>query len=233
MKIGILQCDGVPPRLRKQHPDYPEMLSAMLLNVCDHYKFTNYPVFLDKLPASIDECDAYITTGSRKSINDQSASFERLLEFIGRANQAEKKLIGICFGHQAIAVALGGRVRKSGNGWAVGAITSRILENRAWMQPQARALNLVVSHEEEVVRLPEGALLLGSNDHCKNYLFQYGDHFLGIQGHPEFSRQYSRDMMNFRKETIPPDARAGGLATLSRELDSAVFARWIDNFLQG
>ena len=84
-----------------------------------------------------------------------------------------------------------------------------------------------------MVKLPAGALLLGSNDHCRHYMFQYGDHFLGIQGHPEFSRQYSRDMMNFRKETIPPDARARGLATMSRELDSPVFARWIDNFLQG
>lgn len=233
MKIGILQCDSVLPHFRTRHPDYPEMISAMLLDVCDQYEFTNYPVLRDKLPDAIDEYDAYITTGSRNSVNDKTASFERLLEFIGEANRVQKKLIGICFGHQAIALALGGEVAKSRNGWAVGVITSRILQQRAWMRPRAQALNIVVSHEEEVVKLPTGALLLGSNDHCKNYMFQYGDHFLGIQGHPEFSRQYSRDMMNFRKETIPPNARARGLQTLSRELDSPVFARWIDNFLQG
>ena len=233
MKIGILQCDRVPPRFRTRHPDYPEMIAAMLREVSEQYEFTNYPVLEDKLPAAIDECEAYITTGSRNSVNDQSAAFKRLLEFIGGANRAQKKLIGICFGHQAIALALGGEVAKSQNGWAVGVITSRILQHRAWMQPRAEALNIVVSHEEEVVKLPAGALLLGSNDHCKNYMFQYGDHFLGIQGHPEFSRQYSRDMMNFRKETIPPDARARGLAALFKELESPVFARWIDNVLQG
>ena len=103
MKIGILQCDSVLEALQPEFGDYPEMFADRLIAVAAEWQFMNYAVHQSEFPQSLDECDGYITTGSRHSVYDDIPWIERLEEFVRDLNGAQKKLVGICFGHQLIA----------------------------------------------------------------------------------------------------------------------------------
>lgn len=109
---------------------------------------------------------------------------------------------------------------------------NQVIERKSWMQPFQEHLDLLVSHQDQVVILPPQAEVLASSEFCPYYLIQYGDCFLSVQGHPEFCKDYCRDLMTLRELTLPPARLRAGMASLSAEADSALMMRWIVSFLQ-
>lgn len=232
MKIGILQADDVNPVLQPEHGNYPQMFEKALRAVLPDCELPVYRVLDGELPATTTECDAWLITGSKFGVNDGLHWIEALSDFVRTLWAEQRPLVGICFGHQLMARALGGTVVKSDKGWGVGLSFNQVIERKPWMQPWQEGLDLLVSHQDQVVVLPEEAQVLASSDFCPYYLIQYGECFLSVQGHPEFCVDYCRALMEMRRDTLPAARLRAGRASLNAEADSQLMMQWIASFLQ-
>lgn len=231
MKLGILKCDEVSPQFQADYGRYPEMFANLLTPADPSIKYVLYDAEHRELPLDIHEVDAYLITGSRHSVYDGSAWIADLEEFVRTLHAAEKKVLGICFGHQLIAKALGGQVIKSPKGWGVGISQNKVTQPKKWMNPAQETMNILVSHQDQVVELPPGAEVLMASDFCPYYMLQIGTHFLTIQGHPEFTKGYSKALMVSREDTVDEATFTKALASLELDEDDELMARWMVNFL--
>ncbi|ABV37136.1 GMP synthase - glutamine amidotransferase domain [Shewanella sediminis HAW-EB3] len=232
MIIGILQCDDVRESLRDRHGNYPEMFTALFGSVDAKIGFKVYRVTEGVYPESIDECDVYITTGSRYSVNDDAPWIAEFQAFITQLYLTKKKFIGICFGHQMMAKALGGEVVTSPKGWGIGVMITTIKHRPTWMEMDAQQLALVVSHRDQVTKMPTGSVLIAGSEFCPCYMMQLNDHFLGIQGHPEFSKSYAKDLMMARRDIIPAQRIKSGIESLSLVVDDELVSRILLSFIR-
>lgn len=231
MNIGLLQCDHVNEQFRHVAGDYPELFTALFQKNAPEVHLQVYDVCHGQLPQQPDECDGYVTTGSRYSAYDDEPWIHQLAEFIRTLHAHRTKLVGVCFGHQMIAQALGGSVKKSDRGWGIGVKPVQIGHTKPWMSPGLESYNLLLSHQDQVEELPEGGEVIGGNAHCPTSMFTIGDHFLGIQAHPEFTKEYSAALMAARVERIGRDIVEAAQETLAMHTDEDVIARWISSFL--
>ncbi|WP_227368796.1 glutamine amidotransferase-related protein [Halomonas sp. M20] len=232
MRIGLLQCDDVMEALQPQHGNYPEMFERLFTAVDPTLEFRVWRCQDGEMPTDVDAVDAWLTTGSKHGVNDGDEWIENLCGFVRELWAAGKPLVGICFGHQLIAKALGGEVVKSERGWGVGMSFNRLTQRTEWMEPWQEGLDLVVSHQDQVARLPEGAVVLAESDFCPFYLIQVGETFLGVQGHPEFAKTYSADVMAMREGVIAGNRLREGMASLNAPVDDHLMVRWILNFMR-
>lgn len=232
MRIGLLQCDDVTPELREAHGNYPDMLETLFRGVEPSLEFRVWRCHDGEIPEAIDSVDIWMTTGSKHGVNDGLPWIETLCGFVRELWAAGKPLIGICFGHQLMAKALGGEVVKSERGWGVGMSFNRVQAQSEWMEPWQPSLDLLVSHQDQVETLPAESEVLAGSDFCPYYLMQIGEHFLGIQGHPEFTKEYSRDLMALRREQVGAERVRVGEASLGAADDATLMARWIVNFMR-
>ncbi len=233
MKIGVLQCDHVLEQFQPIFGDYPEMIATLFAKVEPDCRFKTYQVQSLEYPQNLNECDAYITTGSRHGVNDDFEWIKHLEAFICELDQAKKPFIGICFGHQLMVKALGGMVKKSDKGWGIGVTQNKIVDSKPWMQPYQSRLNLIASHQDQVLCLPKSVKMdvLVSSLFCPHYMLAYGDHFISIQGHPEFTKHYSATLMNFRRKLISSKRIREGETSLQTDVDDQLMAQWIVNFI--
>ena len=223
MKIGLLQCDHVAERFQHIAGDYPEMFSALF---GAHFNLIPYDVCNGEWPASLAECEAYVCTGSRWSVYDDVPWIHDLKTFVRRSYETSKPFIGICFGHQMMAEALGGKVEKSEYGWGVGIRDLEITQAEAWMQPPQTTLKLHYMHQDQVTRLPDNSVVLGRSEHCPVAAFRVGNTMLGIQAHPEFTHEYSAALLADRIERIGAAHVEQARASLVHRTDEDVFVQW-------
>ncbi|MBL4834145.1 MAG: gamma-glutamyl-gamma-aminobutyrate hydrolase family protein [Pseudomonas sp.] len=231
MKIGLLQCDDVAQDLQSAHGNYPQMFEDLLRAQVPDLEMVTYRVMDGEYPSDLTECAAYLTTGSKFGVNDGLAWIDALEEFVRQLWDQRIPLVGVCFGHQLMAKALGGTVGKSEKGWGVGVSFNQVVARKGWMDPWQEKLDLIVSHQDQVVQLPAQAEVLVSSVFCPYYVVQYGGHFMSVQGHPEFCKSYSRDLMEMRKGAIPDARLREGQVSLYAEVDSELMMRWILNFI--
>ncbi len=233
MRIGILKTDSVREEFQSDFGDYPAMFRAMLMSSADDtpIEFRDYDVKNGEYPASIDECDAYLITGSRESVYDDQPWIHRLAKFVQDLDAARHTLVGICFGHQLIAHVLGGETRAADVGWAVGVQETQVLSPAEWMLPYRERFGLLSSHKDQVVRLPERAEVFASTPFCPNSGFTIGDHILTFQGHPEFSKGYSRALIELRRELLGEPGYSAGVESLAKPVHHSMVGRWIINFI--
>ncbi|HZD54417.1 MAG TPA: type 1 glutamine amidotransferase [Woeseiaceae bacterium] len=151
--IGILQTGAAPDLLIAEHGDYPDMFEALLRRHRPRLDFRVYRTLADELPGSIDDCDAWLITGSRHSVLEALPSMKRLAAFVRDVAHHDGRLAGIGFGHQIVADALGGRVDRATAGWVVG---RRYYELIAGSRA-GESVGLNAIHQDEVVSLPEAA----------------------------------------------------------------------------
>jgi GMP synthase-like glutamine amidotransferase len=233
MNLGILNCDQLSKPLAKQYGSYPQMIKSLFQNIRPHFSFTTFDVQKGELPKDIHEVDAYIITGSRYGVNDEYSWIEQLEKFIRMLYVTRKKAIGICFGHQLIAKALGGKVIRSPTGWGVGIQKNKVLIHKEWMKPEKDHFNLLASHQDQVIALPPNTELLATSDFCINYMMQIDDIFLSIQGHPEFTKDYATALMTLREDVIEKEVIEKAMDSLEAlENESNLIAGWMADFLQ-
>lgn len=227
MKVGLLECDHVIDSLREISGDYRDMFSAFLPEL----EFEYFDVCKGQLPATADACEAYLCTGSRLSVYDQEGWILELKSFVRKIHSGGQKFVGVCFGHQMMGEALGGKVEKAASGWNVGAHQFNIQVQEHWMEPFQTPLNLLMMCQDQVVQLPEKSIVLAATVTCPVGMFRVGENMLGIQAHPEFSKEYVRRLMEIRREKIGAVKVANALESMSQPVHGEVLAKWIMRFL--
>jgi GMP synthase-like glutamine amidotransferase len=232
MKIGILKTDAVRPEWVPRFGEYPDMFMALLGRLDPELEFAVYDVEQGEYPATVDEVDAYLITGSKSSVYEDKPWITSLKEFVRELHRRRKKLVGICFGHQLVAEALGGKVEKSPRGWGVGLHTHTFGQLPAWHDRGTPSFDILVSHQDQVIENASGVEVLAGSAFCENAVCQIGDHILTFQGHPEFVPGYSRELLEYRREQIGEAAYSQGVASLDREPQSERIGRWILAFLR-
>lgn len=232
MQIGLLLCDHVDERFQHILTDYPDAFQGMFDAHAPGITLKTYDVCHGEWPEAPDECDGYIISGSRYSVYDEIDWIQELAAFVRRVHDDQRKMVGICFGHQMIAQALGGKVEKAATGWGVGIKAVDLQSAKPWMQPGAKSYHLLLSHQDQVLVPPDGAEILGGNAHCPVSMFAVGQHLLGIQAHPEFSVAYAQALLDERIERVGAETAQAAQASFSTPTDSAIIARWIAAFLR-
>lgn len=232
MKLGILKTDAVRPEWVPEFGEYPDMFIGLLGRLDPNLEFEVYDVEEGVFPDDIDAVDAYLITGSKSSVYEDKDWIRKLEDFVRELDRRQKKIVGICFGHQLVAQALGGSTAKSDKGWGVGLHTYQFDRSPDWHDGGDPGFSVLVSHQDQVVTLPQGATVLASSPFCENAVCQIGEHILTFQGHPEFVPAYSREIMDFRREMIGEPAYQGGVASLEHEPERERIGRWILNFLR-
>lgn len=222
MLIGILQTGQSPDVLRDEMGDYPDMFQALL---ADHdLTFRTYHVEAMEFPKDVHDCEGWLITGSRHGAYEDHPFIPPLEEFIRQAYDAHVPMVGICFGHQIIAQALGGRVERHAGGWAVG--------------PQdydfgGEKLTLNAWHRDQVVERPACADLAGTSPFCENAALVYGDRAYTVQAHPEFNASFVRGLMQTRGKGVVPDPlMQAAEARLDQPGSSPIIARQIAEFFK-
>ena len=232
MQLCIIETGEPPTPLKRQLGAYPEMIEQMLGPLAPQLSFSTTPVFRGALTPTLDAFDALIITGSPAGVYEGHDWISPVEDFLRRAISVGKPTIGICFGHQLLAQAFGGKVEKSDNGWGVGAHPYAMSGAADWMAPMQSRINCAVSHQDQVNEAPEGARILGGSDFCPNGVISYAQGpAISFQQHPEFSHDYAAALMRLRKGRIAEDRINAGLDSLTQKSDRNVVAQWIVNFL--
>tara|TARA_Y100000588_G_C13993222_1_gene812410 strand:+ start:72 stop:782 length:711 start_codon:yes stop_codon:yes gene_type:complete len=231
MKFGLLKCDFVPQEFRSIFGGIPDMVHSLFNEAGVEAELRVYRVWEGELPGGIDECDGWLMSGSRASVFEDHEWIRNLETFVHALHEGKRKIVGVCFGHQLIAQALGGETKRAEGGWGIGVQTVALHDSRPWMQPPLDSCRLLFTHQDQVARLPVGAELLGSAAHCPNAMFSIGDHILAMQAHPEYSRPYLRALIESRVSIIDPDIYRAGLASLDQGHHRKEIADWLRNFL--
>ncbi|MDO5647566.1 type 1 glutamine amidotransferase [Paracoccus sp. (in: a-proteobacteria)] len=222
MRIGILQCGQSPAQLKDDLGDYPDMFLRLLAG--RGFDFQTWHVEDMQFPASIHDADGWLLTGSRHGVYEDHAFIPPLERFIRAAYDAGVPMVGICFGHQIIAQALGGSVVKYDGGWAVGTqdydFGGQTVRLNAW-------------HQDQVVTLPPDAQVAGRNAFCANAALIYGDRAFTVQPHPEFSDAFVQGLMDTRARGVVPQPLLDAAAERMGQVDgSSIMADQITAFFK-
>jgi GMP synthase-like glutamine amidotransferase len=229
MEIGILRTGAPPGELEARFGPYDAMFERLL---GPGFAIRPYDVRSGELPPAGGAHPAFLITGSAAGVYEPLPWIAPLLAFLREA-KGRAKLVGICFGHQAMAEALGGRVEKSERGWGIGLQDYELWQSAPWMGDAPPAgIAVPVSHQDQVVIPPPGALVLAGNAFTPFGLLEYGDcPAISMQFHPEFEPAYARALIEHRRARVPdPDA---AIASLERPDDRTLVAEWIRRFLRG
>lgn len=234
MLIGILETGKVNPALVDKHGLYAPMFVKLLRAVDATLRFKTFSVVEGELPEAVDACDAWLVTGSKSGVYDPEPWIEPLKAFLRNAFAAAIPMIGVCFGHQIMAEAFGGKAEKSSKGWGIG--RAQYVAEGADIFPKG-VMTLYAIHQDQVSQIPPGATVLLSSDFCTIAALAYGDinapKAISIQPHPEFSTAFIRDLITLRAENgLPPKIAQSALAGLGGDVDNHAVAKWFVSFMQ-
>lgn len=240
MKIGILQTGDVNPLIAGEHPHYDEMFVQLLSPELPEAVFETHALVHGAPTPPADAADAWLITGSKFGVYDAEPWIAPLKALIQEVYAAGRPLIGVCFGHQIMAEALGGRVVKSDKGWGAGLHRYDLLRDEAFLERDAAGgtLELHAMHQDQVVATPPEARVFAVSPFCEVAGLAYGPvdrpTAMSVQGHPEFNAAFERDLIGLRRE-LGLDAAVAepALASLDpgRE-ENARVAKWFARFLR-
>lgn len=232
MKIGILSAGRPPSTLIPAFGDYPSMFRHLL--AAGGHEWATWDVQAGAYPAAVEDCEAYLITGSSSGVYDGDLWIDDLRRFLVEA-RGRAALVGICFGHQVMADAFGGTVIKSPKGWGIGLHHHTVRQGAAWMAGEAGSPQyaLAASHQDQVVEAPPGATALAGSDFCPFGMLAYaGGHAMSLQLHPEFAPDYASALIAGRRGVRFPEPEAdAAIASLKAPDDHVLIAGWIEAFL--
>lgn len=221
MLIGILQCGHFPEELQGETGDYGTLYSNFLAG--RGFDFQVFSVVDGIFPDGAEACDGWLISGSKHGAYEDHNWIPKLEALIRDIRDAGRPLVGICFGHQIIAQALGGRVEKFSGGWSVGRTIYHFEDGD-------RALN--AWHQDQITALPDGARVLAASDSCRYAALGYGTRIYTIQPHPEFNRREVAGLLRVRGDLLEAPIRDGASATLDLPVDNDSEAAKIAGFFQ-
>jgi len=233
LRIGLLQCGHIHSDLVPEHGDYPEVFADLL---GPHgIELETIDVTEGPPPNDPHALDGWVVSGSACSAYDPLPWIAPVEDLLRTVIAAAAPLVAVCFGHQLLAQAMGGRVAKASVGWGVGAHTYELLGPPVpWMDPPApgHTVRLIASHQDQVVELPQGAEVIARSKDCPVAAYTLGPAALAIQPHPEFSAGVSAGLVNRRRDAIGASTADAALASLDAPLDCSLVGAWMAAFLR-
>lgn len=232
LMIGILNAYHFDVETENQK-EYSQLFLNFVQNIFPEQKekIIEYKIAQGKFPKSVSECKIWFITGSPNSVYDNIVWVHQLNEFVKELHRNKVKTIGICFGHQMIAHALGGEVTKSPKGWGVGIRDFKIIQKQIWMAFAPHKLSLFFSHQDQVNVLPPGTQLLATDDFCPHQIMQIGQHILTMQGHPEFSVKFAKELYVSFKNMIDTETFEEAIQSSYGQNDYKIISDWIRKFV--
>lgn len=218
--VGLLVCHDLPQQIKELHGDLTELYTGMLRDDC--LSFKSWQTWNGELPDNVHECDAWVITGSPAGAYDEDEWVKRLRSFIRDAYDTGVPMVGICFGHQAIAYTLGGVVKKHNSGFAAGVREYNFVGEK-------EPLSLMALHGDQVLKAPSDATTIASAPYCAHAALRYGDKALSFQNHPEFTAGVIEHFIN--DGIVPAERAAKSIESLKRPLSSAYVSSLIKDFL--
>lgn len=225
-RIAILETGAPPPALAARHGDYPAMFRDLL---GEGFAFETFDVQAGQWPDPM-TFDAAIITGSAAGVYETEAWIGDLLDWI-RAAKGRTRLVGVCFGHQAMAQALGGRVEKSDRGWGVGLHRYEVASPEPWMSPAAAAVAIPASHQDQVVEKPAAARVILRSDFTPFAGLAWGEDAISMQAHPEFTPAFATELTAGRHDRIDPALVERAVDSLKAPDDRGLVGGWIKAFI--
>lgn len=222
MLIGILQTGHAPDALIGRTGDYANLFEKLLAD--QGLTFRTYSVVDMQFPQDVHDCEGWLLTGSRHGAYEDHPFIKPLEEFIRKAYAEKVPMVGICFGHQIIAQALGGKVEKYKDGWSVGPTRYSL---------NGTEVTLNAWHQDQVTRRPDCAEVAGSSPFCENAALIYGDRAFSVQAHPEFDNAFVKGLIDARgRGNVPDPLLDEAEAKLAAAIDQPVLARQIADFFK-
>lgn len=231
MRIAIIETGAPPEAIAGKHPTYPAMMERMLAPLAPHFSFVAVETFRTGDLPEPSSFDGLLITGSPAGVYEDHGWIKPLEKLVQDAAAAGKPQVGICFGHQLMAQAFGGEVKKSEKGWGVGVHQYDVMGEAPWMTPSQGKIACAVSHQDQVITPPPGARLLAGSDFCQFGALAYAQGpAISFQMHPEFEHSFAADLIGIRRNRFGEALSDSGLTSLKGRSDRGVIARWIVNF---
>jgi GMP synthase-like glutamine amidotransferase len=234
LNLKILLTNDDDSAFAKAYPDDGLKVAALLGALRPDWRFEVLDLPAGQRLASLDGVDGVVVTGSPASVNDERLPWlGPLLQTLRELVERRTPTVGLCFGHQALAKALGGRVDVHTGGWGLGLGLTHWHSPAPWMSPPAERTWLMAAHREQVTLMPPGARCVGSSDVCPVASMAIGDHAFTTQFHPEMTRPFMVDLLGFLKDEVPAATLERAHRGLAEHRESsALFAQWMVRFLE-
>lgn len=228
--IGILETGRPPEDLAARHGDYPAMVRAWL--DLPEAEFHSFAVLDGEIPQDPRAADLWAVTGSRFGVYEGHDWIAPAEAFIRACRDAGVPMVGICFGHQLIAQALGGVVAKSDKGWGVGVHEYAPVNWPDALGQAPEKIAIQAYHQDQVITPPESAETIAESDFCQYAALWYPGFALTVQGHPEFAKSYASDLLEARRGTVlRGDQVDAAQASMARDVTRADLARIVRHHL--
>jgi GMP synthase-like glutamine amidotransferase len=232
MKLCILDNDILDGHLAEAYSSFGALFIRLFEGVGADWTMEVFNTQLGRYPASFDEFDAVLLTGSRADAFSDAPWAAELRRRVTALLEARKKMVGVCFGHQLIALCMGAPVGRAPQGWGVGRMTYD------WHRPDLphsagrTQISLLASHQDQVFELPKGAALVASSAFCPVAAFTVGQQVFCIQPHPEFETAISAHLMDKRRGILGEERYAAASASLQHGHEGEHIARMVVTFLE-
>lgn len=223
MHIAILMANTDESDFAQRHPKDGEKFARLLGSLRPDWRFTTIAVKDGAFPADLSAYDGFIITGSPASVHDDQPWVHRLMQVIREIRDRDQPVFGACFGHQAIAKALGGKVERNPGGWVFGLAETEM---------EGAPIRLYAAHVEQVTELPDGAEPLGGNADCPFGAYRIGPRVLTTQYHPEITEDFAKALVEEYRDKLPPEVAARAKTSMNRPAETERMAQRIVDFFE-
>lgn len=230
-RIAILNNNTDRSAFAARFPDDGHKVVAALQPLRPGWQFDVWQASSGSLPADPAAYQGFVLTGSVASVNDSQPWMQQLAALVRAVHAKRTPLVGLCFGHQMVAHALGGRVGPSPGGWRIGTALTNCSLQLPFMQPYQSQLNLFAAHQEQVLEVPPTAQVVGGDAFTPAAALLLGEHIFTSQYHPELSRDFMRALLNECAEEWTPALVAQAQQQIEQAVDADTFMRWVVQFL--
>lgn len=227
MKLGILAAGITPEELLGEFGSFADMFVQLFNQTESRFEYEVFDVRDGFFPDNAEQCDGWVITGSICGVNQNLPWMLTLKQLILDVYEAKIPMAGICFGHQIIADAFGGKVDKYEGGWGIGLHSYRFIGEHNFFLNGPADFTINAMHQDQVTIKPANAEVFATSDFCKYAGLIYNNRIITFQAHPEFSVAFEESFIELRKgDGFPSDVAEQGLVTL-RQKDAAIEARRI------
>jgi GMP synthase-like glutamine amidotransferase len=222
LKVGILRMCDFSDVLSAVHGPYLRLFEMMFAG--RPVELVDIAVHEGETPGALSDADVWIASGSPASVYDDHEWIASAEDIVRDAAASETPFVGICFGHQLVAQALGGRVERADVGWGVGALEYTTVVRPRALVDLPDTLTILASHQDQVVDVPDSATVWSTSEYCPNAGLVVGERMWTVQGHPEFTPDLVRALYPSRRDRVGDGAVDAALATLDRPLSNRLIA---------